>query len=255
MKPLVALIPAAGEGTRMKSNLAKVLHPICGRPMVKYVLEAARATEPSRTLVIVGYQRGRVRAALAEDGVEFVEQPEQKGTAHAVLQTEPKLRDFDGDVLVLSGDTPLLRGETLKALVKHHRNSKAIATVLTAEMDDPTGYGRIIRNEEGLVGRIVEDRDTTDEERRIKEVNTGTYCFGCHPLFDALRLVRPDNEQGEYYLTDIFGILSKWNLPIATLTAPDPSEAMGVNTEQQLQEAESVMRRRLENPGQEIKSY
>lgn len=244
---MVAVVLAAGEGTRMKSDLPKVLHPVCGRPMVEYVLEAAGGAEPSRIVVVVGYGKEQVKATLGE-GVEFVEQQEQRGTAHAVLQAEPALRDFAGDVLVLSGDTPLLKGETLQRLIRHHQEFGVVATVLTAEMDNPTGYGRIIRDEHGLVDRIVEDQDATPQEQRVKEVNTGTYVFDSRHLFHALKLVRPDNKQEEYYLTDVFEIFNHWRLPIAALTAADPLETIGVNTRAQLREAERIMRHRLSTP-------
>lgn len=242
---LTILILAAGKGTRMHSDLAKVLHRINGRPMIHYVLETARALRPRRIIVIVGHQAGAVRRELAglpgPSGltVEFAVQEEQLGTGHAVRQAEPLLAGESGIVLVLAGDTPLIRPSTLTSLIQAHRRDGAAASVLTAGVEDPTGLGRILRDGTGRIDRIVEEKDATGEQRALKEINTSTYCFEPVLLLRALDRLTPENRQGEYYLTDTIGILRREGHRIADAPAGMPEETMGINTPEQLSAAES----------------
>lgn len=240
---LVAVILAAGKGTRMKSRRPKVLHEIAGRPMLHYVLDVARRAGAGRVVVIAGCGFDEVSRAAA--GAEVVRQEPQLGTAHALLQAEPALRGFEGELLVLCGDTPLLTGATLEGLAMHHRRSGAVATVLTAWLDDPTGYGRVIRDGAGNVCRIVEHRDATEEELAVNEVNTGIYCFNSPLVFDYLRRVSPVNTQGEYYLTDVVGLMVGDGLRVASYQAPVADEVMGINDRIQLARAGEVLRRRI----------
>lgn len=239
-----AVVLAAGKGTRMKSKKHKVLHPVCGKPMIDHILEQLSQIEPAKTLLVVGHLGETLEEHLG-DSVEFVYQEEQLGTAHAVLQTKPYLEDLEGITLVLCGDTPLLTSETLCKLIKKHREENAAATVLTAVVEDPTGYGRVVRQEDGRVDRIVEHKDATDEERKINEINTGTYCFDNQKLFAALSLVKNDNAQGEYYLPDVLSILREQGDIICAKILEDPNEAMGINDRIQLSEVEKQMRLRI----------
>jgi bifunctional UDP-N-acetylglucosamine pyrophosphorylase/glucosamine-1-phosphate N-acetyltransferase len=240
MKDLTVVILAAGEGKRMRSRQPKVLHPLCGRPLLAYSLRTARGLA-DRIVLVVGPHAERVRAAAGE-GVAIVEQRERLGTGHAVLQSRPVCGE--GTILVLPGDTPLLSSETLERLVTHHRDAGAVATVLTAQVDRPQGYGRILR-QSGRVKRIVEDRDATDDQKKITEINTSVYCFEARRLWKALAEVRPDNDQGEYYLTDVIGILAKAGGRLEALAAPDPAEALGINDRKQLAAVAAIQRRRI----------
>ncbi|MCL6473147.1 MAG: bifunctional UDP-N-acetylglucosamine diphosphorylase/glucosamine-1-phosphate N-acetyltransferase GlmU [Firmicutes bacterium] len=242
---LAIIVLAAGEGTRMKSSHPKVLHAICGEPMIHSVLDSAEKLGPERTIVIVGHLHKMVREALSGVNVEFVHQSERLGTGHAVAQVEQVLEGFDGVVIVLSGDTPLIRAQTLEKLLEMHLSSGAAATIITSQMDNPSGYGRIVRSPEGTVLSIIEEKDATDEERAITEVNTGTYCFNKEKLFSALKRVKSDNKQGEFYLTDVIGILRDQGEKVMASRIDDPSEVMGVNNRAQLAEAEKEMRRRI----------
>jgi bifunctional UDP-N-acetylglucosamine pyrophosphorylase/glucosamine-1-phosphate N-acetyltransferase len=244
MSAPVAVILAAGEGKRMKSNLAKVLHEVCDRPMVSYVIQAVHQAGCERVILIVGHQRERVGRALRGEGVEFVVQREQLGTAHALMQARQVLADHRGDLLVLAGDTPMLTGETVSHLLDQHRSTRAAATVLTAVVEDPTGYGRILRTAENLLDAIVEDGDATPEQRIIAEINTGAYCFQAPLIFDILDQIDGNNRQGEFYLTDVIALLRLRGLSVAAVVAEDPTEAMGVNSVDQLCEAERLMAQR-----------
>ena len=225
----------------MKSDLPKVLHQLGGKPMVEYVVNTAKKVGAERVLLVIGYKWEQTKEALKHLPVEFVVQKEQLGTGHAVLQTEKLLSGFEGDVLVLSGDVPLLRADTLVRLIGEHRERKASATVLTAVPEHPAGYGRIVRDEAGLVQEIVEEKDANADQRKIREINTGTFCFERSFLFWALGKVTNDNEQGEYYLTDTLKLLRDRKLPIWGVVARDPLEILGINSEKELKERERVL--------------
>ncbi|MBI5183098.1 MAG: NTP transferase domain-containing protein [Nitrospinae bacterium] len=228
----------------MRSDIPKVLHPISGRPMLEYVIDLANNVGSSRVIIIIGYQGERIRDIFSHKGVEFAEQREQMGTGHAVLQAEVMMKDFNGDVLVLSGDVPLLKRETINELIKRHRDTDAVATLLTAFMNDPTGYGRVIHGEGNLIKGVVEERDSTPHEKGIIEVNSGTYCFKKDFLFDALHKIDKRNIQGEYYLTDVVRIAGDMSLQIGGVTSDDPLEIMGVNTMAELAKAEEIIKNR-----------
>lgn len=239
-----AIILAAGKGTRMKSKLYKVLHPVCGKPMVEHIMNRVTETAPNEIITIVGHGAELVKKQLG-DRSEYALQAEQLGTGHAVLQAEPFLKGKKGTTLVISGDTPLLTSETLNNLFEYHQGKNASATILTAKADDPTGYGRIVRDHVGIVEKIVEQKDATLEEARIQEINTGTYCFDTELLFDALSQLDTDNAQGEYYLTDIIEILKKAGKNVAAYLTEDFDESLGVNDRVALSKANELMRARI----------
>ncbi len=243
MSDLVTVILAAGKGTRMKSKLPKVLHKAGGKSMVQHVIDAAKAAGSSRTVVITGFGSEAVRAAIGEQA-ECVEQKEQLGTGHAVLQAKPLLQDEKGTIMVLCGDTPLLTGDLLKKPYDAHVAARAKATVLTAIMPDATGYGRIVRAADGSVEKIVEHKDATEAEREICEVNSGIYCFDAQALFQSLAQVTNDNAQGEYYLPDVLWILKKQGEKIAAVAADNYEDTLGINSRLQLAGAEKILRRR-----------
>jgi bifunctional UDP-N-acetylglucosamine pyrophosphorylase/glucosamine-1-phosphate N-acetyltransferase len=243
MSSAAAVILAAGQGTRMKSELPKVLHTIDERPMACYVVETVRAAGLERAIVVVGHRAELVREALAgAEGLEFVTQTEQLGTGHAVIQCERALSGFDGTVVVLSGDVPGLRVGTLKDFLGYHRERAASATVMTARLPDPTGYGRVIRGDDDSLLRIVEHKDAGEEERRIDEVNAGLYCFERAPLFGALKQTDRANAQNEYYLTDVVGRMNAEGLTVAAWCVPDAREVAGVNTPAELDAVREFMR-------------
>ena len=253
-RPLSAIILAAGQGTRMRSSRPKPLHMLCGRPLVRYVLDAVAGCDASRAVVVVGFGADVVIKTLQEDPgpvpLEFVEQRVQNGTGDAVAVGLTGLPDDDldgldaddGDVIVLPGDTPLIRPETLAALVLEHRLSGAACTLLTARMEGH--YGRVVRDEEGRVRRIVEHRDATEEERLIDEMNTSIYVFRRSLLAPALRRITPENAQGELYVTDVVAVLAEAGHPVVSLVAGDAGETQGVNDRAQLAVAEAELRRR-----------
>lgn len=246
--PAVVVILAAGEGTRMRSSLPKVLHPVAGRALVEHVVTAAAHTSPERIVVVVGHARELVTAHLAEacPWVTTVVQEEQRGTGHAVRVTLEAIgRVGAGPIVVLTGDTPLLSGPTLDALLAHHAETGAAATVLTAILDDPTGYGRIVRDPQGHVDAIVEHRDADDATRAIDEINSGMYAFDITALANALARVTASNAQGEEYLTDVISILRGDGARVEAVVAADPTEIMGVNDRVQLAEASAIMRDRI----------
>jgi bifunctional UDP-N-acetylglucosamine pyrophosphorylase/glucosamine-1-phosphate N-acetyltransferase len=224
----------------MKSDLAKVLHEMAGRPLLAWVLGSLGELGLDRVLVVIGHQRGRVMAAFAGAGVEWVVQAEQCGTGHAVSVAAPALAGFDGDLLVVCGDTPLLRAATLHGLLGGHAASGAAVTVLSMRVPDPRGYGRILRNATGGLAAIVEDRDATDTERRIDEVNSGVYVFRYPALAKALSALTARNAQGEYYLTDTVALMGRHGLRTAVVCAADHRELLGINTVEQLAEAARV---------------
>ena len=243
MKDTVALVLAAGKGTRMYSDLAKVLHSICGRPMLSYTLITVEELGVDRVLVVVGHQAERIREVFAEAQVEWVLQSQQLGTAHAVQCALPHLADHDGSVLICCGDTPLLTAETLRMFQVEHMNRGADLSVLSMLLDEPGSYGRVVRDSGGEVSAIIEAKDATEQELTIREVNTGIYCASA----DLLRAVLPDienaNAQGEYYLTDLVQMSAGRGLNVQAVTASDPMEFLGVNTEEELAAAEEVIAR------------
>ena len=243
MKDIIALILAAGKGTRMKSSMPKVLHKVGGVPMVEQVLRAVKAAGTQRQVVVVGFGGEAVQEYLG-DRAETVVQEQQLGTGHAVMQAEPLLSGLSGTLLVTCGDTPLVTEDTFRSLLAHHEDTRAAATVLTAVMPDPTGYGRVIRDTKGQVVKIVEQKDGTPEELAVREVNAGIYCFDMELLWQMLHNVTNDNAQGEYYLTDIIGMLVSAGKVVSAFAAPDYKETLGVNSRLQMAEAEQVLRRR-----------
>jgi len=242
--PLAIVVIAAGKGTRMRSPLAKVLHPLAGRPLLTHVLDIALALAPQRLVVVVGHQAEAVRQVCAPYGVTCVLQEPQLGTGHAVAQVEPVLADFPGDVLVLYGDVPLLRPATARALWDAHRLQQATVTVLTAFLEQPTGYGRILRDAQGRITRIVEERDASDAEKAVHEINSGVYCLQAPFLFPALRRVGRQNAQGEQYLTDVVAVAVAEHYRVATLTVADAQEILGVNTHADLAYLETLLQQR-----------
>lgn len=239
-----AVILAAGQGTRMKSSLYKVLHPVLGRPMVQHVIDNIKSIDVDQIVTIVGHGSDSVMAYIGNDS-EYVLQEEQLGTGHAVIQAEKLLGDKEGTTLVVCGDTPLIRQETFEQLLEYHEKEGAQATILTSRAEDPTGYGRVIRHPEKGVERIVEHKDASEEERLVDEINTGTYCFDNKTLFKALKQISNDNAQGEYYLTDVIEIIKKDAGKIAAYLTPDFDETLGVNDRVALQEAERILKERI----------
>ncbi|MDT8440077.1 MAG: bifunctional UDP-N-acetylglucosamine diphosphorylase/glucosamine-1-phosphate N-acetyltransferase GlmU [Desulfuromonadales bacterium] len=243
-KPLACVILAAGQGTRMKSALPKVLHPLCGRPMLGHVIATAKELDCDPIVPVIGHGAEQIRRQFAGEALRFALQAEQLGTGHALLCTEGELRDFCGDLLLLCGDVPLLRTETLRSLHDEHVNSGATVSVLTARLVNPFGYGRIVRGPQG-VERIVEEKDATAAEKRLQEINTGIYLLRAPHVFDLLRSVRNDNAQGEYYLTDIIAAARAAGERVTAHQVDAAAEAMGINDRVQLAEATRLLRARL----------
>jgi bifunctional UDP-N-acetylglucosamine pyrophosphorylase/glucosamine-1-phosphate N-acetyltransferase len=243
MSDIHIVVLAAGRGTRMKSALPKVLHRAADLPLIEHVFRAAGVLSPRTTTVIVGHQAGTVEQATGKRlGVRFATQEPQLGTAHALLQAEPMLTGQTGTVVLLSGDVPLLRPDTLQALVRTHVGRRAAATVLTAVMDDPHGYGRIVRDGDGRMTAIVEHKDATPEQRRIAEINSGIYAFDLGPLFGALKEIGLSNAQAEYYLPDLITIYRSRGLIVETVVADDPKEILGVNSRKELADVTAILR-------------
>ncbi|MBN2845611.1 MAG: NTP transferase domain-containing protein [Deltaproteobacteria bacterium] len=243
-RKLASVILAAGKGTRMKSDLAKVLHPLCGKPMLHYPIALARAIGSKRIVPVVGHQAEEIQRLFSDDDLTFALQREQLGTAHAVLQAKAALHDFVGDVVILCGDVPLLLPSTVESLVDHHRSHNAAITVVTTFLADPGSYGRVIRGEGDTVVKIVEARDATEKEKEINEINTGIYCAERKFLFESLDQIGNENSQGEYYLTDIFEIAGRENRNALPFVVDDSVEAMGINTVSELQQANEIMKKR-----------
>ncbi|QRZ93022.1 bifunctional UDP-N-acetylglucosamine diphosphorylase/glucosamine-1-phosphate N-acetyltransferase GlmU [Bacillus subtilis] len=239
-----AVVLAAGQGTRMKSKLYKVLHPVCGKPMVEHVVDEALKLSLSKLVTIVGHGAEEVKKQLG-DKSEYALQAEQLGTAHAVKQAQPFLADEKGVTIVICGDTPLLTAETMEEMLKEHTQREAKATILTAVAEDPTGYGRIIRSQNGAVQKIVEHKDASEEERLVTEINTGTYCFDNEALFRAIDQVSNDNAQGEYYLPDVIEILKNEGETVAAYQTGNFQETLGVNDRVALSQAEQFMKERI----------
>ena len=244
MENRFAIILAAGQGTRMKSSLYKVLHPVCGKPMVQHVLDQVTKLDLAKIVTVVGHGAEKVKSQLG-DTSEYALQSEQLGTAHAVLQAASFLEGEEGTTIVICGDTPLIPSATMSSLLHHHKESNAMATILTAKAEEPTGYGRIVRNDSGAVAKIVEHKDATVLEREIKEINTGTYCFDNQALFNALSKVSNDNVQGEYYLPDVIEILNKEGKIVSAHQTLSFEETLGVNDRVALSQAEKIMKQRI----------
>lgn len=243
-KALSTVILAAGKGTRMKSDLPKVLHKVLGETMVARVVRTAEEIGSTKNIVVVGHKKELVEEELAGKNVEFAIQSEQLGTGHAVMMAENILKDFDGDVLILAGDVPLLKPSTLKKLMDTHRKENADATVLSAIFENPHGYGRVIRTADGDYSHGVEEKDADEEIRKIKEINSGIYVFKANLLFHYLHFIGTDNAQGEYYITDILPMMRRDNKKIALQVADDSDEIQGVNTVDQLREIEDKLKAR-----------
>lgn len=241
---LAVVVLAAGKGTRMKSSLPKVLHPLGGRSLVECVLDSLIEVEPVHRLVVVGYAAEQVQDALQHiAGLTFVEQREQLGTGHAVQQVIPYLQDFDGDLLVLNGDVPLLRASTIRHMLDVHQAKQNAATLLTAQFMDPTGYGRVFCNDDNVITEIIEHRDCTEAQRQNRRINAGVYCFKWSALGTILPHLQADNDQQEYYLTDVVKDLS----PAMAVDVDDPQEIQGINNRKQLAQAYSILQDRIKD--------
>ncbi|WP_410207835.1 bifunctional UDP-N-acetylglucosamine diphosphorylase/glucosamine-1-phosphate N-acetyltransferase GlmU [Fusobacterium sp.] len=239
---LKTLILAAGKGTRMKSDIPKIIHKVNGIPMISKVISTLEELDSEENILILGYKKEEVLKVVGEDS-SYVLQNNQLGTGHAVLQAKEKLKDYDGDVMILCGDTPLLRAETLRELYKFHKNSGAVTTVLTSIYENPFGYGRIVK-ENGLVKAIVEEKEADNETKKIKEVNAGVYCFNSKELFKALDKITNNNEKGEYYLTDVISIQVQENKKVQSFVLEDNREILGVNSKVELSIAGQILKER-----------
>ena len=242
----IAIILAAGKGTRMKSTLPKVLHKVGGKPMVEHVVRAAKLAGMERQIVIIGHGAEAVRQEIGES-VEFAVQEPQLGTGHAVMQAENALANFHGTAMILCGDTPLLDSNELKKFYERHKQSGASASVLTTILDNPFGYGRIIRDGKGDVLGIVEEKDATEVQKNLHEINTGIYCLECPDLFLILKRLSNNNAQGEYYLTDVIAKLKEMGKKVGAIVTEDHDMVIGINSRHQLAEAENVLRQRILN--------
>ncbi|MFZ5986567.1 MAG: bifunctional UDP-N-acetylglucosamine diphosphorylase/glucosamine-1-phosphate N-acetyltransferase GlmU [Bacillota bacterium] len=246
MEHLMAVILAAGEGKRMKSKKAKVLHEVCGMPLVEWVYQSVKDAGVNEVVLVVGHKAEDVKKHMG-DKAFYALQEEQLGTGHAVMQAEEFLSNKDGYVMVLCGDTPLISSETISDTIDFHKKNKNSATIITADMDDPTGYGRIVRNKDDNVLKIVEHRDTTPEEREIVEINSGMYCFNIRDLRSALKELDNKNSQGEYYLTDTIEILINKGMKVGAVKVTDHNEILGINDRIQLSKASEITRKRILN--------
>ena len=239
-----SVILAAGMGTRMKSKMPKVLHKVCGKPLSKWVIAASKAAGADKVCAVVGHKAETVKEVLG-DVCEFALQAEQKGTGHAVMQAIDVIKNSKGEVVILNGDTPLITAETINKAIEYHKNNGNQATVITAILDDATGYGRIVRDNDGSVLKIVEQKDASEEEKKINEVNSGMYVFDAQSLVYALDKITPNNAQGEYYLTDTLEILLSAGKKIGGYEISDNDEIRGINDRVQLNEAEKIMQKRI----------
>jgi len=248
MKKMSCIILAAGAGTRLRSEMPKALHEICGEPMIVHLLRTIEGLIDARTVVVVGFARKKLEKTLQDRGykkIRYAVQPRQLGTGHAVRCASDYFKRYAGDILVVMGDAPLLTRKTLEQLIERHHHQDATATILTTKMKRPAGYGRILRHQDGTVQRIVEDKDANIYERKINEVNTGIYVFDAKTLFQSLQKVRPDNEQGEYYLPDVIQIMVQEKRRVEAVIARDYRETMGINNRLQFAQAERIMRDRI----------
>ena len=239
-----AIVLAAGKGTRMESDLPKVLFPVCGKPMIRWVLECLGRAGIDQVALVVGYRADLIQDELSNfDGIEFVEQPEQVGTGHAVMVCRDWLAQHDGQVLIVAGDSPLLQTESVNALFQHAEKETSACLLGTLLKENPFGLGRIVRDADGEFTGIVEEKDATDEQREIKEVNMSTYLFDCRQLESALERLTNDNRQKEYYLTDCPGILKRHGQAVAALPVLRDCESLSINTTEELSMVEDEMRR------------
>jgi bifunctional UDP-N-acetylglucosamine pyrophosphorylase/glucosamine-1-phosphate N-acetyltransferase len=246
MPDRVAIILAAGVSSRMKTDTPKVLLEVCGQPMLAYVLDACRGASVEKMYIVVGFGAEQVKKKFeAADDIVWIRQDEQKGTAHAVLCCREHLNGFSGQTLVLCGDGPLIRADTLRTIVKKHEAENAAVTLATAILDDPTGYGRVCRDADGNITAIVEHNDCTSEQQQIKEVNPSYYVFDNRILFEAAAKVRPDNVKKEYYLTDAISIIIAAGHKVAAVAALRPEEAISANTMAQLRKISRIMKSRI----------
>lgn len=241
---LAVVVLAAGKGRRMKSALPKVLHPALGRPLLNYVLDAIRGILPERIVVVLGYGAEKVKEAINQDQIGYVLQSKQLGTGHAAGCAKKALQDFEGSIVILNGDFPLIRSETLKSLVDLHSKSRAAVSILTTVVENPYGYGRVVRSESGDVESVVEENDATPKERELREINSGAYCVESSFLWEALEHVCTENQQREYYLPDIINIASRNGKKVIAFVATDSEEVLGVNNRTELAGVEQVIRRR-----------
>ncbi len=239
---LQVVILAAGKGTRMKSDLAKVAHPLLGRPMIDYVLDTAKELGSDNTYLIIGHQADKIRELTKAHKVIYVEQTEQLGTGHAVMMVKPALKTREGTTVVLCGDVPLLKASTVQKLLDHHAKHNSSATILTIKLADPKHYGRIIRKADGSVEKIVEFRDATDAERAVNEINSGIYAFKTSELFDAIDKLKPENDQKEYYLTDVIEILKSKGERVDAYVTENELEVHGINDVNDLKRAEDALK-------------
>lgn len=239
-----SVILAAGMGTRMKSKMPKVLHKVCGKPLSKWVIDASEAAGADKVCAVVGHKAETVKEVLG-DVCKFALQAEQKGTGHAVMQAIDVIKNSKGEVVILNGDTPLITAETINKAIEYHKNNGNQATVITAILDDATGYGRIVRDNDGSVLKIVEQKDASKEEKKINEVNSGMYVFDAQSLVYALDKITPNNAQGEYYLTDTLEIIKNNSGKVGVMTAEDSDEFLGVNSKLQLAQAMKIMKKRI----------
>ncbi|MHC4389210.1 MAG: bifunctional UDP-N-acetylglucosamine diphosphorylase/glucosamine-1-phosphate N-acetyltransferase GlmU [Planctomycetota bacterium] len=247
MAERVAIVLAAGVSRRMNTQMPKVLHEVCGRPMLAYVLDACREAGIGKIYVVVGFGIERVRERFSDtEDIVWVQQEEQKGTGHAVLCCKQHLKEFEGETIVVCGDGPLIRAATLKTLIEKHEAGQSTVTLATAILDDPTGYGRIVRDTYGNIQGIVEDSDCTSEQLGIKEVNPSYYLFDNKILYESVEKVKPDNVKGEYYLTDALSLIIATGHKVLAVTAVRPDDAMGVNSRAELTEANKIMQRRIQ---------
>ena len=244
MKPAIAVVLAAGKGTRMNSDLPKVLHPVCGRPMIEYVLDALQSAGVDRSIVVVGYKAELVRQTLAHRSeLAFVDQTEQLGTGHAVMMCRNLLRDLEGPVLIVTGDSPLAQPDSISALLAAFDRDQSAAILGTLHCDDPTGLGRIVRDANNEFQGIVEEKDASDSQKQITEVNMSTYVFDCPELLHALDQLDNQNQQQEYYITDCPGILKNEGKDVQALPVLKPCEGLSINTIEELASVSNEMRR------------
>ena len=242
---IAAVILAAGKGKRMKSDLPKVLHKLDGRYLVDHVIDNAREAGIDKLVLIIGHKYEMVQEKLANRGAKFVVQEPQLGTGHAVQIAVPELGDFEGDLLVLCGDMPFITPKTMKKLIETRRKTQSAATVLTVRLEDPGSYGRIVRDKDGFLEAIVEFKDAGDDIRKIREINTGAYCFDFQKLLPALKELRAENAQAEYYLTDTIAIFKQHGLRVSAVVSDNPHEGLGVNSQEELAAMETIIKEQL----------